>query len=236
MSLTAEPDDRHHSPWQPIASTCQWPSTWSLADLQHHLGGIPAERIRLTPPPGYATEDDVIAIEAREDRLYELNDGVLVAKTMGWYEAIVALLIGSKLTAYLETNDLGQVLGADGALKILPGKVNIPDVSFISWNRFPSERLQRRPIPALVPDLVVEVLSETNTPSEMDQKLATYFEAGVALVWYVDPRTRSARAYTGPEEFTDVPADGSLVGGDILPDFELSLPWLFERADRQSRD
>ncbi len=41
-----------------------FPAIWSLADLQEHLGGIPAERIRMFPPPGYATEEDVIVIEA----------------------------------------------------------------------------------------------------------------------------------------------------------------------------
>ncbi|HPM82412.1 MAG TPA: hypothetical protein PLF81_17015, partial [Candidatus Anammoximicrobium sp.] len=36
-------------------------------------------------------------------------------------------------------------------------------MSFIGWHRFPKKRLGRRPIPPLVPDLVVEVLSDTNT-------------------------------------------------------------------------
>ncbi len=231
MSLTTESKDVLEAAPQQLA--CRWPSDWSLADLQRHLGGIPAERIRLVPPPGYATEEDVLEIEAREDRLYELEDGVLVEKPMGWYEAIVALLIGTKLNVYLETNELGQVLGADGSVKILPGKVKIPDVSFISWKRFPKERLKRRPIPALVPDLVVEVLSETNTKQEMDNKLAKYFQAGVSLVWYVDPETRSARTYTNATSVTEIPPDGMLTGGDVLPGFELSLHWLFERADRQ---
>ena len=61
-----------------------WPSDWSLADLQQHLGGIPAERIRLVPAPGCATEQDLVEIAVHEDRLYELDDGVLVEKSTGW--------------------------------------------------------------------------------------------------------------------------------------------------------
>jgi hypothetical protein len=41
------------------------PSALSLADVQLHLGGVPLQRIRLIPPPGYATEEDVPRIEAR---------------------------------------------------------------------------------------------------------------------------------------------------------------------------
>lgn len=220
-------------PGQGAALQVRLPADWSLADVQRHLGNIPLERIRLFPPPGYATEEDVIEIEAREDRLYELEDGILVEKTMGWYESLIASLILIEIGTYLKNHDLGQVLGADGSLKILPGKVKIPDVSFISWNRFPGERLPRRPIPALIPDLVVEVLSESNTKIEMDSKVAQYLEAGVRLVWYIDPAIRGARVYSSPTEMEEIRGDGVLDGRDILPGFRLSLQELFTRADRQ---
>jgi Uma2 family endonuclease len=153
---------------------------------------------------------------------------------MGWYESILAILVAYKISSYLEDYDLGQVLGADGSLKILPRTVKIPDVSFVSWARFPKERLGRRPIPELIPDLVVEVLSDTNTKKEMAMKLDRYFKAGVKLVWYIDPESRSATAFTSPSEFVHVEESGELDGGDVLPGFGLTLTWLFERADRQS--
>ena len=211
-----------------------WPMGWSLADLQHHLGGIPTDRIRLVPPPGYATVLDLVQIAASEDRLYELEDGVLVEKAMGWQEAILATLISAELVAYLKTHDLGQVLGADGPLEILPGNVKLPDVAFVGWHRFPKQPLARRPVPALVPDLVVEVLSETNTAAEMDRKLKQYFESGVTLVWYIDPRTRSARVFTSPSDVMEVDEAGVLTGARLLPGLRLCLQSLFERADRQA--
>lgn len=209
------------------------PGDWNFADLQERLGDLPAERIRLNPPPGYATEEDVLRIEAREDKLYELEFGVLVEKTMGWYESLLATLISIEIGIYLRSNNLGQVLGADGILKILPGVVKIPDVSFVSWSRFPKEKLARERIPALIPDLAVEVLSESNTAKEMESKLGRYFEAGVRMVWYVDPKSRSATVHTGINTFAEVPPTGALNGGDVLPDFSLSLEWLFKQADRQ---
>ncbi|MCB9875120.1 MAG: Uma2 family endonuclease [Planctomycetaceae bacterium] len=219
---------------QTVHLQSQLPVYWTIADLQAHLGDITAERIRLFPPPGYATEADVLEIEDREDRLCELEDGILVEKPMGWYESMLALLVARKIGNYLDDHDLGQVLGADGSLKILPGVVKIPDVSFVSWGRFPKERLGRRPIPELIPDLVVEVLSDTNTKKEMAMKLDRYFKAGVRLVWYIDPETRTANAFTSPGETVFVEKDGLLEGGAVLPGFSLSLAWLFERADRQS--
>ncbi len=218
---------------QTVQLQAQFPGNWSMADLQKHLGDIPAERIRLFPPPGYATEEDVLEIEAREDRLYELENGILVEKPMGWYESLIAMLIGVEIRNYLETHDLGQVLGEGGSVKILPGIVKIPDVSFISWSRFPKERLARRPIPTLIPDLAVEVLSETNTKREMAAKLGQYFEAGVSLIWYIDPATRTATIYESPNEAVQIDETGDLDGRNVLPGLTISLRELFEQADRQ---
>ncbi len=209
------------------------PSNWRLADLQERLGDIPAARIRLSPPPGYATEGDLLRIEAEEDVLCELEQGVLVEKPMGWYESILASLISKQILNYLEFSNLGQVLGEGGSLRILPGTVKIPDVSFISWSRFPREKVPRRPIPELIPDLAVEVLSDTNTKKEMSLKLERYFESGIRLVWYVDPASQSAVSYSAIDRFAEIPPNGDLDGGEVLPGFRLSLMWLFEQADRQ---
>lgn len=221
------------SPGKTLTLQAEVPSDWTLADLQERLGGIPAERIRLYPPPGCATEEDVIEIRAREDRLVELEDGILVEKPMGWYESIIAALIITEINRFLAQADLGKVMGADGTLKILRGIVKIPDVSFISWDRWPKVAPPRRPIPEIVPDLVVEVLSETNTRAEMDRKLQRYFQAGVRLVWTIDPATHSARAFTSVTDVLEIEPGGTLDGGRVLPGFELSLRAIFEEADRQ---
>jgi len=55
----------------------------TLADLLQYLGGIAPDRVRFHPPPGTATEDNVLTIHAREGWLYELIEGVLVEKAAG---------------------------------------------------------------------------------------------------------------------------------------------------------
>ena len=51
----------------------------------------------------------------------------------------------------------------------------------------------------MAPDLAIEVLSESNTPAEMERKLKEYFAAGMQLVWYFDPRARTVTVYTAPD-------------------------------------
>ncbi len=202
-------------------------SGWTLAELLEQFGPIPASRIRHDPAPGLATEQDVIDIESREDRLYELVDGVLLEKVMGYYESFVAGVILRMLANFVMEHDLGVVTGADGTVKLLLNQVRIPDVSFVAWDQLPNRKLPAEPIPQLAPNLAVEVISEGNTPREMERKLDEYFRAGVQLVWYVYPKTRTVRVFTATDQMSELSEDEVLQGGAALPGFELPLAELF---------
>jgi Uma2 family endonuclease len=205
----------------------------SLAEVQQQLGGVPLWRVCSNPPPGFADVADVDRLRNCERRLYELVDGTLVEKDVGFQESMIAMLLGRLLGNFVEERDLGVVLGADGALQVLPDQVRIPDVCFLSWGRFPNRELPAEPVPELAPDLAVEVLSAGNTTREMERKLHDYFTAGVRLVWYVHPETRAAQVFTSPTEVETLAADGILRGGDVLPSLELPLAVLFQNAARR---
>jgi Uma2 family endonuclease len=202
---------------------------WTFEDLQERLGGIPLERIHLYPWPGLATEADVLDVHARTGRLCELVDGVLVEKPMGFHESVLAMALGDFLRAYLKTHNLGVVAGEAGMLRMQEGRIRIPDVSFVRWERLPQVR---DAVPAASPDLAVEVLSEGNTEAEIQSKLEEYFAGGTRMVWIIDPRARTARVYHAPDQCTDLDPSGFLSGGDVLPGFELKLGDLLAELDR----
>lgn len=207
------------------------PTQWTIADVHAHLPGFPDDRILTCPSPGTATEKDLLQAESRTGYICELIDGTLVKKTMATKESMLALELAYFLRRYLEGNDIGALTGGDGLLRILHRQVRAPDVSFIRWERLPKAGAPKPAIYGAVPDLAVEILSKSNTKVEMDRKLKDYFKAGVRLVWYIDPDTRTARAYTAPAKWTDIGADGSLSGGEVLPGFELALSNLFSRVE-----
>jgi Uma2 family endonuclease len=206
------------------------PANWTVADIVASLGGIPLDRIRVVPPFGTATEKDVLEVERQTGCPCELIDGTLVEKTVGYIESFLAARINYLIQVFLETHDLGIVLGEAGTLKILPQQVRVPDVCFIAWNRFSNRDLPPEPIPDLAPDLAIEVLSVSNTPGEMQRKLHDYFTAGVRLVWYIDPRARQAKSYTAEDRYVELTESQSLSGGDVLPGFELPLKELFAKV------
>lgn len=208
-------------------SLFETPSTaLTIGDLAELFGDMPAWRIRSVPAPGTATEDDVVEIEEREDRLCELVDGVLVEKTVGYDESCLTVELITLINTFVKAHKLGKVSGPDGMMRLFPGLVRIPDIAFASSKRF-SERRGARKMPHLVPDLAVEVLSEDNTPKEMSRKLDDYFDSGVRLVWFVDPRKRSVEVFTGKKTSKVLHEPETLTGGKVLPGFSLPLKEVF---------
>lgn len=206
----------------------------TLADLLHDLGGIAPDRVRMRPAPGTGTEEDVVSIQAKEGRLFELVDGVLVEKARGFWESVLAVAISSALRAFVIPRKLGVVAGADGMVRLFPhlNLIRMPDVVYVSNERLAASSARGRAVPQLAPDLAVEVLSKGNTVAEMSRKRREYFEAGVRLVWIVDPQLRSVDVYTGIEEPKTFREDQMLDGGDVLPGFTLELTPLFAELGR----
>lgn len=205
----------------------------TLEDLVQRLGNIPLARVLVHPPIGTATEEDLIQVNNHGNRLCELVEGTLVEKAMGIRESILAMFLGELLGGFVRSRNLGLVTGPDGAVRLFPGLVRAPDVAFVSWDRIPSRQVPTEALPHLVPDLAVEVLSESNTKREMERKRSEYFSSGVRLVWIVDGNVRTVAVYTSPEEPTILDESHVLAGGQVLPDFSLPLRHFFAELDRR---
>jgi Uma2 family endonuclease len=205
----------------------------TFADLLHDLGDIPAERVWLTPPPGTATEKDVIEADAKYDRLCELVDGTLVEKTMGFREGREAIVLCTIFENHTEKHDTGIVCGADGTIRLMPNLVRIPDVSFVAWERLPSRKIPMEPIPDLIPNLAIEVLSKSNTPREMERKVDEYFNAGVEQVWLVDGIARTFEIFTSPTDSQVFSGKQTIKTGKMLPGLKLNVEAFFKRVHRE---
>jgi Uma2 family endonuclease len=203
----------------------------NLSDILMDLGNIPARRVRSDPKPGSATVDDLLRVNS-QGGMCELIDGVLVEKAMGWRESLIASLLCELIRQFLRAHDLGLVSGPDGFFKILKTQVRGPDVAFTSWDRLPGGKVPHAPVPELVPDLAIEILSEGNTYGEMARKRREYFHAGVRQVWMIDLDERTVAVYSDITQYELFDETQSLSGGDILPGLQISLSELFGELDR----
>lgn len=205
----------------------------NLSDLLIDLGNVPLSRVRTEPSPGTATEEDLLLCNSNGTRC-ELVDGILVEKIMGWRESLIACFLIELMRRFLRSNNLGLVTGPDGMMRILKSQVRGPDVAFVSWGRLPGGKVPTDRVPEIVPDLAVDVLRDGNTYAEMARKRREYFHAGVRQVWMVDINQRTVAVYHDITKYEVLNETHSLVGGDVLPGFEVSLAELFGELDRTS--
>ncbi len=202
----------------------------TLADIIAATGGVPPEQIIFTPLPGTATEADVEAYD-RVGESYELLNGILLRKTMGVEEDLVASWVVFLLWEYVSAHDLGVVGSSQAMLRLAPGLVRMPDACYTPW----ASRARATPgsvCQDVPPSLIVEVLSSSNTKGDMAGKLDQYSAAGVKLVWYIDPVRKEVDVYPGgraKSKKTFTLAD-TLSGGRIIPGFTLPVTRIFEKS------
>jgi Uma2 family endonuclease len=154
---------------------------------------------------------------------HELVEGELRTMTPAGFEhGRVALRLGAQILRHVEAQSLGAVLAAETGfvLRRDPDTVRAPDVAFVAADRLP---VTGRGFAELAPDLVVEVVSPSDRASEVAAKAAMWLDAGVRLVWVVDPQARLAAVHHPGGLVTVLREDGVLDGEDVLPGFRLPL-------------
>ena len=162
---------------------------------------------------------------------HELVEGEL--RTMppaGFEHGSVAADLLIKVGSFVHAQKLGVVLAAETGfvLRRGPDILRAPDVAFVQADRVPP-RQERQKFAELAPDLVAEVTSPYDRVGEVNGKVAQWLDAGVRLVWVVDPETRVVVAHR-PDGVAHLLREGDVLDGeDVLPGFRLPLSELFER-------
>jgi Uma2 family endonuclease len=109
--------------------------------------------------------------------------------------------------------------------------IRIPDVAFISKERYAGKIVKPGAFWELGCDLAVEVISPSNTRREMERKLEDYFNAGVRMVWLVYPDSREVAVYSSPVESAVLKGNDVIDGGTVLPGFTVSVSEIFAELD-----
>jgi Uma2 family endonuclease len=177
----------------------------------------------------YTPEDLLVMPDGKS---FELVDGQLVERHIGWEAGHVAGQLLGILWSFLRNKSLGWVVG-DGAsyqcFRHDATMVRKPDMSFISFERMPKTTPPPPGHCLLAPDLAVEVVSPRNTYSEIDEKVQDYLRAGVRLVWVINPETQTAHIYRLNESTARLlRGDDVLDGEEVIPGFNCRLSELFQ--------
>ena len=203
------------------------PQTATLpAGLLRRLGDIPPERVRLDPPPGTATEADLILLDGQKPKC-ELIDGTLVERAGGCPESYLTCEIIGELGVYLKANPVAFQGGSGYSVRVGPQQVRVADGVVVLWKAGEPRRVKRCIITDDVPAMIIEIPKPSNTKAEIARKLKEFFAAGTLVAWVVDWRTGTAEIYTSATDKVAVPRGGVLTAEAVLPGFALPLAVLF---------
>ena len=165
------------------------------------------------------------------ESLYEIVDGEKVElPEMSMYSNEVALLLHEKLIIHLASNDTGKAQHEILFNLNLPTARNRrPDVSFVSYERWPKNKAfpYRGVARNIVPDLAVEVVSPTDCAEELEDKINEYLRAGIRLIWVIYCKTRSVYVYRSADSIHRLTDADELDGADVLPGFRTAIAGLF---------
>lgn len=159
--------------------------------------------------------------------IWELVDGEPIElMASGGRSGWITLRIASPLKRFASSRQAGWVFSAETGFVLFPDRqtVRSPDVSVVL-----RDRLAEPPdtfVP-LAPDLAVEVLSPSDRMADALGKVGMYLDAGVRLIWLVDPAKRTVTIFR-PEAPPMTLGDGEMIdGGDVLLEFAFSVSEIF---------
>jgi Uma2 family endonuclease len=140
-------------------------------------------------------------------------------------EERISLGLFQALEDYASSHQLGRVM-AHGRFDW--GEIEDPgldpDLAFVSFERWAGYRHVPTHLPwHVVPDLVVEIVRDSEETAPISRWLEAYFQAGVRRVWVVYPEQLKVHDYESVSASRVVGRDQALVGGEMLPGFQLPL-------------
>ena len=174
------------------------------------------------------TADELSKLPKDEAR-GELIRGVFYpAMPAGGRHGKIEARLARRLGNIVEPSGLGTVMTGDPGIVLErgPDTVRAPDVAYFSAERLPPETDITRFLDA-VPDLVVEIVSPSNRPSEIREKAEMWVSFGARLVWVVWPETMAVDVYRPEETVVTLGESDALTGQDVLPGFSCTVREIF---------
>jgi Uma2 family endonuclease len=171
------------------------------------------------------TADDLLTMSGD----YELIRGELREVSPASAEpTMVAYNVGAPLHSFVGRHKLGRITGADGGFELFPDRQSVvaPDVGFIRRERIPPNFDYQHYFP-VPPDAALEVMSPTDSYPEVVEKIETYLEAGVRLVWFAIPKRRVVMVYRPGQEPKTLTESDELDGEDVIPGFRMAVREVF---------
>lgn len=170
------------------------------------------------------TEAELLALP-RDGWKREYVDGEIQVSPAGAPHGRIIIELSRLLANHVKARELGYLFDSSTGCWMPSGNLRSPDLTFVSHERLP-EGVPEGFLRA-TPDLVVEVLSPGDSERRMLDKVGEYLEAGIGLIWVIDPASRTATSWRSLTRVRALAAHEDLDGEDVIPGFRCRVDDLF---------
>lgn len=168
------------------------------------------------------TADQLIRMSSPGKRYELVKGGLVVMEPTGGRHGQITMEIAFFLREHVKLRRLGTVFPPDTGFRLEkdPDTVLAPEVAFVA-----AGRLEPIPdaYPELAPDIAVEVISPSDSRSQVEKKARTWLELGARIVWIVDPKGRSITVHQTGREVRVLTEQDRLTADPVLPEFDCAV-------------
>ncbi|MGA2890235.1 MAG: Uma2 family endonuclease [Terracidiphilus sp.] len=142
-------------------------------------------------PPVPLSDDELMAFSKANKpcKVERLASGeILVMTPSGYKNNPREAYVVHELFAWAEADGRGQVFSSNAGFNLPDGSTLSPDAGWVEASRVAalSEHEQERFLP-FAPDFLIEILSPSDSLSELDAKMEQWIANGVRMAWRIDP-------------------------------------------------
>lgn len=184
------------------------------------------------------TDDELLSLP-KDGNKYEVVKGGLVISPAGIEHEEIGVRLIVALANFIRQHKLGIVCGSSAGYWMKPRnpqspqKKNFlsPDVSFLAKERLAGLKRPPKKFFDGAPDLVIEILSPSDTIELLHEKIVEYFENGTRLLWVVNPAEQVVLVYHSPQPDRLLSNEAALDGEQVVPGFTLPVAELFAELE-----
>lgn len=103
-------------------------------------------------------------------------------------------------------------------------KIRRPDIIFLNENDIQKSKSEID----LVPQFIIEIVSDSNSINEVETKIRDYFSSGVKIIWIILPIHKEVKVYKSIKEIKICLEDDICDVGDVIPDFYMTVNEIFQ--------
>jgi Uma2 family endonuclease len=156
-------------------------------------------------------------IELRNGEIIVMGPSDIVASEVG-------VMLIQRLSSWVYSCRLGRVFDSSGGFILPNSDLTAPDVSYVSRQRM---KQPVRYFGQLVPDLVVEIKSQSDRLSKLRKKLRMFIEQGAQVGILIDPDELTVTVYRPGRKPLKLQGEAVLSIPELLPGWEVSIAQLW---------